>query len=161
MYSFYGGRPGNSFIIIKNFPTVQDMVDDFKKGPNYTDVHYDEYVIINTQDKNSEDNGKIYRRGYEYTNSQGGAEYIGTIVGPAGGSPEVQMTTEADVEQKYQQYKDNQGFDTRFSNGSYTLTNHSLVPGKQGNDFHDEISWHCCSLRDAETKTNTIKIIRL
>ena len=159
MYSFYGGRPGNSFIIIKNFPTVQDMVDDFKKGPNYTDVHYDEYVIINTQDKNSEDNGKIYRRGYEYTNSQGGAEYIGTIVGPAGGSPEVQMTTEAEVEQKYQQYKDNQGFDKRFSNGSYTLTNHSLVPGKQGNDFHDEISWHCCSLRDAETKTNTIAYI--
>lgn len=148
MYSFYGGRPGNSFIIIKNFPTVQDMVTAFSGGPNYTDVHYDEYVIINTQDKNSEDNGKIYRRGYEYTNSQGGAEYIGTIVGPSGNAPMVQMTTEAGVRQKQQQYEDDPAYTQRFNQGSYTLTNYSLVPGKQGNTFHDEISWTCCSIRD-------------
>lgn len=159
MYSFYGGRPGNSFIIIKSFETVSDMVAAFKDGPNYTDVHYDEYVIINTIDKNSEDNGKIYRRGYDFQNAEGGAEYIGTIVGPAGGAPEVQMTTEAEVAHIYQQYKDNQEFDKRFSSNSYTLTNHGLVPGKQEDTFHDEISWRCCSLRDAETKTNTVAYI--
>ena len=156
MYSFYGGRPGNSFIIIKSFETVSDMVTAFQQGPNYTDVHYDEYVIINTIDKNSEDNGKIYRRGYDFQNAEGGAEYIGTIVGPAGGAPEVQMTTEAEVAHIYQQYKDNQEFDKRFSSNSYTLTNHGLVPGKQGDTFHDEISWRCCSLRDAEKKINTV-----
>ena len=67
MYSFYGGRPGNSFIIVTTFRSVQDMIDAFKQGPNYTAVHYDEYVMINTVDKNDPDNGKIFRRGYNFT----------------------------------------------------------------------------------------------
>jgi hypothetical protein len=43
--------------------------------------------MINTAKKNDPDNGKIYRRGYEFNNSMGGAEFIGTIVGPAGHAP--------------------------------------------------------------------------
>ena len=79
MYSFYGGRPGNSFNIVTNFSTVAEMVAAFKQGPNYTTVHYDQHVIINTSDGTDVDNGKIYRRGYNYTNSMGGAEYVGKI----------------------------------------------------------------------------------
>lgn len=87
MYSFYGGRPGSAFVIARTFPNVQAMVSSFSQGANYSDVHYDEYVLINTQDRNDEDNGKIYRRGYNLTNQLGGAEYIGRISGPSGPAP--------------------------------------------------------------------------
>jgi len=93
MYSFYGGRPGNSFVIVTTFRSVDEMITQFKQGPNYTAVHYDEYVMINTINKNNPDNGKLYRRGYNFTNDMGGAEYIGTIVGPSGNAPLLKMTT--------------------------------------------------------------------
>lgn len=80
--SFYGGKPGSSFAVVQNFSSVSLMVENFAKGPNYTDVNYDEYVLINTVTKTDPDNGKIYRRGYDYTDSMGGAIYIGTIAGP-------------------------------------------------------------------------------
>jgi hypothetical protein len=32
MNSFYGGRPGNSFVIITTFRSVADMVANFKLG---------------------------------------------------------------------------------------------------------------------------------
>jgi len=95
MYSFYGGRPGNPFIIVLAFDSVAAMVASFSQGAGYTDVHYDEHVIINTTNKNDPDNGKIYRRGYNFTNEMGGAEYIGTIVGPAGPAPMVGMAATA------------------------------------------------------------------
>ena len=31
MYSFYGGRPGNSFIIITTYRSIADMVAKFKQ----------------------------------------------------------------------------------------------------------------------------------
>ena len=71
MYSFYGGRPGNSFIIVTTYKSVADMVKEFKKGPNCTAVHYDQHVMINTVNKNDKDNGKIYRRGYDFNNEMG------------------------------------------------------------------------------------------
>jgi len=40
------------------------------------------------------------------------------------------MTTEADVRQKQQQYENDSAYTQRFNQGSYTLTNYSLVPGK-------------------------------
>ena len=87
MYSFYGGRPGTSFVISARFSSIQEMVNKFKLGADYSGVHYDEYVLINTEDKSNRQNGRIYRRGYEYTNDMGGAEYIGTIAGPMGPAP--------------------------------------------------------------------------
>ena len=132
--SFYGGRRGASFIIVKSFkcirkpdidnwfwkkviqeawenaskdnigtePSIEEwvvdncMVQAFEKGGAYKIVNYDEYVIIDTPNKNDKDNGKIYRRGYNYANDPnnlGGAEYIGQIVGPAGMAPQVEMKT--------------------------------------------------------------------
>lgn len=67
--SFYGGRQGNSFVLVKSYPDVPSMVADFKKGNNFSQVKYDEYVIINAYNKNNGDNGKIFRRGYDYNNS--------------------------------------------------------------------------------------------
>jgi len=99
MYSFYGGRPGNSFIIITTFGSIADMVAEFSKGPAYTDVHYDEHILINTTNKNDPDNGKIFRRGYNYTDELGGAEYIGQIVGPSGPAPNLSLTEYDTIEE--------------------------------------------------------------
>ena len=159
MYSFYGGRPGNSFIIITSFPSVQDMITKFKKGPAYSDVHFDEHVIINTNNKNDPDNGKIFRRGYNYTakdengNDTGGAIPIGQIVGPAGPAPTLFLDNYDTVENK-------KTFDPTINSekinentGSYTIDNSSLVPGYEYNEntgtekFNDEIQWTFCSIK--------------
>ena len=155
MYSFYGGRPGNSFIIITTYRSIADMVAKFKQGPNYTAVHYDEHVMINTVNKNDPDNGKVYRRGYDFTNTMGGAEYIGTIVGPAGKAPMLEMTTVADVKSKHA----SEGYDERFTSGQYSLTNENLVPGKTGSGtFNDAITWACCSIRNENDEDATAYI---
>lgn len=147
MYSFYGGRPGNSFVIITTFKSVKDMVTAFKKGPEYKTVHYDEYVMINTDNKNNLENGRLYRRGYQFTNSMGGAEYIGTIAGPSGNAP--QLTIETIDEVRTKNVPD--GYSGKSQNGEYNVSNGALVPGKtkdiNGNDvYNDSIKWASCSI---------------
>lgn len=68
--SFYGGRRGASFVIVKQYPDIPSMVNDFKQGGAFTEVNYDEYVIIDTVNKNHPDNGKLFRRGYDYNGSR-------------------------------------------------------------------------------------------
>jgi hypothetical protein len=143
MQSFYGGKSGASFVIVKSFPSVAEMVANFQQGPDYSTVHYNEYVLINTENKNDKDNGKLYRRGYDYTNNLGGAIYIGSIVGPAGKAPMLELTTIADVKEK----STGEG-DERSGEGSYTPTV-NLVPGKNiDGTFNDAIEWAYCSVRD-------------
>lgn len=140
MYSFYGGRPGNSFIIVKTFPSKDVMIENFKKGPLYQDVHYDEYVLINTQNKMDETNGQIYRRGYNYNSEEGGAEYIGTIVGPQGNAPHLVLTTPQIVEGKKT--------GGQYSAVENSVTEGNLIPGKDGNTYNDTIKWVSVSIRD-------------
>lgn len=116
MGSYYGGKPGNSFVIVKTFPSIAAMTEVFKLGPNYVDVNFDEYVLINTEYKNNPENGQIFRRGYDYNSTTrtitsytfgredskqiyankeilaAGAEYVGTIVGPAGRASKLNLT---------------------------------------------------------------------
>lgn len=70
MDSFYGGKPGISFIIVEQFDSIKDMVDNFKKGGEYAAVNYGEFVIIDTwvnlNNKTSLENGIIYKRGFDY-----------------------------------------------------------------------------------------------
>lgn len=70
MNSFYGGRRGASFIIVKNYLDVLSMTLDFAKGNDFTEVKFDEYVMINNPNKNHPDNGKIFRRGYDYNSDR-------------------------------------------------------------------------------------------
>lgn len=91
MDSMYGAHAGASFVLSGSFETVSKMAAAFGQGAAYTDVWYNQYVIIDTANKNDKDNGKIYRRGLNYTGTNGGAEYIGQIVGPSSGTPYVQM----------------------------------------------------------------------
>lgn len=144
MESFYGGRRGASFVLVRSFSSIQEMVDQFKKGLEYKEVDYDEYVLINTVHKNNLDNGKIYRRGRDYTNSLGGAEYIGTIVGPGGKSPMLSLTTIPAVKDKYQSADKNEV--NSFVEGAYNPTV-GLVPGKtDSGTYNDNIKWASCSI---------------
>ena len=152
MYSFYGGQPGSSFIIITTYRSIADMVTNFKLGSEYTAVHFDQHVMINTVNKNDPDNGKIYRRGYDFNNDMGGAEFVGTIVGPAGHAPMIQLATIAEVRRKAAE----EGYEERRSSGSYSVTGANLVPGKKTDGtFNDAITWECCSIRNENDEDTT------
>ena len=155
MESFYGGKPSFSFIIVKNFESVDAMVEAFQQGPSYTTVHYDEHVLINTENKNDNTNGQIYRRGYDYTNDLGGAVYIGTIVGPAGPAPMLELTTVAEVKAIVEE----EGFEYRYSEGEYAPTE-NLVPGydSETGEYNDSIQWACYCVRDENGEDATAYI---
>jgi len=40
MNSFYGGKEGRTYHLVKSFPNVTVMKNLFKQGANYTDVNY-------------------------------------------------------------------------------------------------------------------------
>ena len=183
--SFYGGRRGASFVIVKNYLDIPSMTTDFAQGNSFKDVSFDEYVLINNPNKNHPDNGKIFRRGYDYNSNRKieatvlvdsenhryqsvteeryknlpngakflkdseweahGAEYIGTIIGPSGKAPLLTMTSYEDA-----QAKQASNFETRKSNGMYSpnVLNPGLIPGKEGNTYHDSIQWYCTSIRN-------------
>lgn len=110
--SFYGGRQGVSFVIVKNYKSIQEMLDEFAQGGITTvSVNYGEYVLIDTDDKNNPDNGIVYRRELNYwdegadipdplnpgqtkkdpKNPGHGAKYIGQIVGPEGSIKNIEV----------------------------------------------------------------------
>ena len=87
--SFYGGRPGASLVIVTQYASKQEMIDNFLEGGNSTSrINYGEYAVINN--KIDPDHGNVYRRGVNYAHvdsrgiPDGGAEYIGNMAGPKG-----------------------------------------------------------------------------
>lgn len=67
MYSFYGGKEGRTYHLVAHYDSIYQMVVQcFQKGGSYTDANYHEYVIIDTPNKSSRENGIIYRRGLNY-----------------------------------------------------------------------------------------------
>lgn len=118
--SFYGGKPGISPVIKASFKFINTedpayqaafinngrdaaalkeyTMDECFKDINYTDVWYGELCIIDTENKMNPNNGKLYRRTLK--RSENGslnsgnttyAEYIGQIVGPSGGVPNLDL----------------------------------------------------------------------
>lgn len=153
--SFYGGRQGASFVIQEKYLTIAEMVKQFQMGNGYKTVNYDEYVIIDTENKNDPDNGKVYRRGYDYTNNMGGALYVGQIVGPAGLAPHTEIKTIEEI----RNIQETDEFEYRRGEGEYSVTNASLVPGIDSNgNFNDTIEWIYCSVRDANSSDSTAHI---
>lgn len=110
MDSFYGGKQGISFVIKERFKDIAAMNEAFAK-PLYDKVWYGEYCIIDTENKNNKDNGKIFRRTGTHTNTNDSkyAEYIGQVVGPAGGVPNVQMETIGTLQKNFEALKDKSG----------------------------------------------------
>lgn len=149
--SFYGGRRGASFILSEKFNSYQEMVDNFKQGGEYTTVAFDEYVLINSTD---EDNGKVYRRGYDYNNEMGGAIYVGNIIGPVGPrgprgyAPLISLEDYQTVEERPEEKQE----------GSYTLQEKNLLPGKYEENglekFNDSINWICCSFLSEDQESS-------
>ena len=141
-HSFYGGRRGASFILSGKFDSYQEMVDNFKLGSEYSVVNFDEYAIIESI---GDDGGKIYRRGYDYNNDCGGAIYVGKItgpVGPPGMAPLLSLDTYENVSARPEEKIE----------GSYSLENEDLIPGKYIEDgeekFNDSINWIGCSFTE-------------
>lgn len=158
--SFYGGRRGASFIITKSYKTIAEMVQAFSQGGAYKVVDYDDYVLIDTENKNDPDNGKLYRRGYDYNNEMGGAIYEGQIVGPAGLAPHTQLDTVNNVER----IASREGYEYRRGQGEYKPDDNSIVPGKyieSGSGvarYNDKITWAYCSVRDVNSHESTAYI---
>lgn len=109
MESFYGGRRGQSFVLVKRYETIQQMIDCFKQGGDYQDVGYGEWVVIDTLSKNNPDNGKVYVRGMDYTNDLGGAEYQGQFCGTQGETPKIKISPLETVKELLQEVKENGG----------------------------------------------------
>lgn len=169
MDSLYGGKPGVSFVLKAAFRSISDMAAAFKQGQNYTAVWYGEFVVIDTINKNHKDNGKIYRRGLDYQNDLGGAEYIGQIVGPSSGTPYFQLdyldpvkdaakieANGEDVWKKYPTGRDENGKYTIVENGSgedlgifeFNRTN-ALIPGKNNDgSYNDSIRYTWVNIRE-------------
>lgn len=181
--SFYGGRRGASFVIVKNYPNINSMVQDFQKGSSFSEVKFDEYVLINAVNRNHPDNGKVFRRGYDYNSSRtitafltflneddeqpigkngteedyqnaqkhqtrtdypsGGAIYVGTIAGPAGNAPFLNMVSYNDAVNYYNRA----GEGTRRKMSSGSISGSDLLPGKNDDGtFNDSILWYSASI---------------
>ena len=161
MDSFYGGKYGASYIIKKYYESVAAMAADFSQGALYKDVAYDEYVLINTVNKNDADNGKVFRRGYDYTNELGGAEYVGTIVGPSGPAPMIESVEYNDIDLNaltVQVGEETIHIDEveKYRCGETELSKKAgnLVSGNS----HDTIKYKWCSVRDNNGEDTTLYI---
>lgn len=156
--SFYGGRQGAPFIIVKSFSTIEEMVENFKKGIEYNIVNFDEYVVIDTVNKSDLNNGKIYRRGKDFTNELGGAIYIGQVAGAPGAAPHLELTTIQDIKETTEGQEDAY----RKGEGSYSPVDENLIPGKYEENgeikFNDEIQWAYCSIVDENGVSGTAQI---
>ena len=145
MDSLYGGRPGAPFVLKASFKTIDDMKQEFGKGPAYTGVWYNEYCIIDTENKDHRDNGKIYQRTPDYSNEMSGARYIGQIVGPQASSPELDL----DSLDELKDYKEN----TPLEDGEVR----TWVYGEDSNS----LSWYTDATNDATVKKPDVYIKQL
>ena len=95
MDSFYGGRQGRTYNIVARFPDISAMTSAFAQS-TYTAVNFGQYVMIDTINKPDDwtgawtprwtdrQNGAIYRRGFDITNTI--APESTTIVNPGNGA---------------------------------------------------------------------------
>ena len=153
--SFYGGRRGASFVIVKNYLDIPSMTKDFAQGNSFKDVAFDEYVLINNPNKNHPDNGKIFRRGYDYSSNRKIEAYRLKYKDENNNEvayPEV-------TEEHYKNLLERDFFsEPRQSNGIYSPDNINpgLIPGKyeteENNEveirYNDSIQWYCTSVRN-------------
>lgn len=177
MDSLYGGHEGASFVIKASFSSVDEMKQRFSQGGNFTEVWYHEYCLISTKNKNHPDNGKVFRRGLDYQNPQtAGSIFVGQIVGSSSGTPFFQVDTIDNVEKistktleenTYRRYPISQNVDgtvvtnwKQDANGDwhdaggtlkkdfkFNIQNRTLVPGKDGESFNDDIEYTWVNIR--------------
>lgn len=147
--------PADSYVLVPA-KEIEGMVQCFAKGGLSTsEVGYGEYVIIDTignlKEQNDPDNGKIFRRGFDYTNTEAlcGAEYIGQIVGPRGSSPSVDM---ASVKTITSTDPHETGY---YAADDTDLETGDLVPGyyvdaTEGEKYNDKITYAWSDILDSD-----------
>lgn len=174
--SLYASHVGKSFEIKAAFLSVKDMINAFSMAENYKSVWYGEHAIISCKNKNHPDNGKVFMRGLDYQNSMGGAIYKFQIIGPSSGTPFFQvdtidnvtnMSTKALEENTYRRYPVSQNQDgtvvtnwrqdasgnwhdaggTLKKDFKFNVQNRTLVPGKSGDTFNDDIEYTWVNIR--------------
>lgn len=144
MESFYGGKKGNSFALVKTYDSISDMYNDFI-SPD-CEVSYGEYVLISSPyNKLTNENGRLYKRGYDkdltetvradntdingdyvyYDVPTGGGIYIGTIAGPAGQPSRLSVAGYDEITDLINQYSDSQQYVS--GTGEFTYKNNSLI----------------------------------
>lgn len=163
MNSFYGGKEGRTYHIVKSFPRIQDMVTEFSKGAGYTKVSYGEYVLIDAISNNDKDNGRIYRRGLNYSQNAttnykypgGGAIYIGQIQGPDGKIPPIQIANWSTFTNLY---KAGQSAGTTFSKNGVTYKVYNDASTFSPPTTKKAIDWGGEEHTPSNATTNQIKI---
>ena len=171
--SFYGGRRGASFILRNSYPTIQDMLADFH-DPNTTDkIGFDEYTIISNENRSWPENGRIFRRGYDYndqtrkiqkwdsqekkfvdTDYSYGAELVGSIVGPPSPAPNIKMAPFANIGTTISQEAEYSNMDVlEASQGQMTI-----VPGKDGSTYNDDIKYYAATMRSEDNEESVVYI---
>lgn len=144
-------------------------------NPNYKDIWYNELCIIDTESKNNSNNGKLYRRTLKGLGNIGTnlcAEYIGQIVGPAGGNPRMEFMSIEDLKEKASslEIKDNKTISYPGQNNQEPFNpdlleifdgstgNTILVPGKASeNKYNDSIKYTWVNfIDDKETEESVV-----
>ena len=96
-------------------------MDECFKDTEYRDVWYSEFCIIDTENKMNPNNGKLFRRTLKRVDTvlnagdTNWAEYMGQIVGPSGGVPNIRFGSIDDVRKQaagLQNTLPNEGFST-------------------------------------------------
>ena len=167
------------------FPLTMDLCFN---NIDYKDVWYDELCIIDTINKNNPNNGKIFRRTLKKAGDTGTnlcAEYIGRVVGPAGTNPffsfgnlgsvsaqgtiekidlapEMQVSYPIDENGNISSAKtDGTGAQININPSIQTasIETNMLVPGKDGNNYHDEIRYTWLNVLDDTREIPTHSIV--
>ena len=99
-YNQNGYREGDSITWNPNTLKPFTMEECFK-DPEYKDVWYEELCIIDTDSKTNTNNGKLFKRTLATSNNSSlHAEYLGQIVGPSGGIPNIEIGSLDDIRKK-------------------------------------------------------------
>lgn len=167
--SFYGGRDGRPFIISHRYKTIEAMLTSISSDSDFSTFPVGEYCIINTDDLNHPDNGKIFRRNFpngrpinqNKKNKDGGytiesidakgMQLIGQIVGPAGPAAKILLENYDTVEAKKTNSTLEGQYDKYETEGDLTLTKGDILDPSLNN----KIYWTSCALRDKDNKDST------
>lgn len=199
--SFYGGKQGISPVIKGSFKYIDEndpayiaaiaaidagtsdkdkeeinneTMDLCFLNPNYKDIWYNELCIIDTESKNNSNNGKLYRRTLKGLGNIGTnlcAEYIGQIVGPAGGNPRMEFMSIEDLKTKASglETKDNKTISYPGQNNQEPFNpnlleifddstgNAIFVPGKVSeNEYNDNIKYTWVNFIDDKSTEESV-----
>ena len=109
-------------------------------NPNYRDVWYNELCIIDTENKMNPNNGKLFRRTLKRLDTvlNSGdttyAEYIGQIVGPSGGVPNIRFGSIDDMRKQATGLQNTLSTDNISENNPADITNWDYSYPTRSND---------------------------